>query len=475
MNVEERKRLLRELASLTHREAENVPPLRRFLPLPAHALALRDEYVVIRGGRGAGKSALFGLLNALGDSARAREFFGDSTLPDARWLDAFSQAADHPHVDTLDQFASQATGDERLRTFWMVHLLARADAVFPGLTQIPPKVAVARQGHENEPQAWIEAAESELGAVASALDLLERNLAKKSLIAFAAYDHLDRIGAFSRSTRRRYVSALLSLWLSLSNRFRHLRGKIFLREDLFDEGERGSPDASKLRPRSVSLEWDVASLYRVLVRHMVELPGMKTWLDGVKGLAFSTRQDFGAMPGEMAEPVQKALADRLAGELMGKGVGKGYTYRWIPNRLQDAQVRIVPRSILSLVGFAAGRAEKKPLSKGTRLLSPQDLQGALVPTSNARVGEIQEEYPFVGRLENLRGLHVLLERRDVVERLQIAPEAAQVGPQQSGEVIFDELVRLGVLKIREDGRVDVPDIYRYGYGILRKGGVARPK
>jgi hypothetical protein len=41
--------------------------------------------------------------------------------------------------------------------------------------------------------------------------------------------------------------------------------------------------------------------------------------------------------------------------------------------------------------------------------------------------------------------------------------------------VLDELVRLGVVAIRPDGRVDVPDIYRSGFGILRKGGVARPR
>ncbi len=44
-----------------------------------------------------------------------------------------------------------------------------------------------------------------------------------------------------------------------------------------------------------------------------------------------------------------------------------------------------------------------------------------------------------------------------------------------GEGVFDELRRTGVLEVRRDGRIDVPDIYRYGYGIKRKGGARRLK
>jgi len=48
-------------------------------------------------------------------------------------------------------------------------------------------------------------------------------------------------------------------------------------------------------------------------------------------------------------------------------------------------------------------------------------------------------------------------------------------PHIDGSTAIDELVDLGVLRIRDDGRIDVPDIYRYGFGIKRQGGVARPK
>jgi len=40
--------------------------------------------------------------------------------------------------------------------------------------------------------------------------------------------------------------------------------------------------------------------------------------------------------------------------------------------------------------------------------------------------------------------------------------------------IRDDLIRLGLIEIRKDGRIDMPDLYRVGFGLGRRGGV-KPK
>lgn len=358
----------------------------------------------------------------------------------------------------------------------MTYLLRRVLLEVPGILELPGELGFVLGAPLPDLPAWVGHAEQNLGTITTQLDALDRTLLQRDQTVFAAYDHLDRIGAFNRETRRRYVSTLLALWLSLSNRYKRIRAKIFLRDDLFVEGEHAFPDASKLRPRSVSLEWDRASIYRVAVRHLGALsPAMRDWLQGGRiPLLEDWGDDLGWMPVEMDDTAQKDFATRLAGQLMGSGVRKGYTWSWIPNRLQDAQIRIVPRSMIALLGHAAQAAQRNPLESGEPLLRPQDLQGALEPMSRSRVNEIREESPVVVRLENLRGVEVPLERKALVKKL-----AGRVTGEPSGlpeaEIVFDELVRLGVLNIRADGRIDVPDIYRYGFDIKRKGGVKRPR
>jgi hypothetical protein len=95
---------------------------------------------------------------------------------------------------------------------------------------------------------------------------------------------------------------------------------------------------------------------------------MLSWLRRLGKLELQERGSFGFMPGPMPEPVQLAFAREPAGEVMGAGAKKGYTHRWIPNRLQDAKQRIVPRTMLNLLGFAAARARQSPLGSGRRLM-----------------------------------------------------------------------------------------------------------
>jgi hypothetical protein len=477
MNTDERRELLLDLATLDYREAENRERLDRvFLPLPAHSMALRPEVVIIRGGRGAGKSALFQILSTLRTTEKVRSYFEDIRLPEATWIDAFSQNAVHPQDASLDAFA-QTQSEDMLRAFWMAHLLLRLADEMPGIADPPEQLRTAWLNHLSDPMQWVPIAQQSLGAIASGLDRFERELGNRKQLVFATYDHLDRLGTFQPLIRRKYVASLLSLWLSLSNRYRQVRAKIFLREDLLDAGELGFPDASKLRARSVSIDWDVESVYRVVVRHMAEASeGLREWVQNIgKGLTIQHDDVRGWMPGPMPEDVQKAFADHLAGEVMGAGAKKGYTYRWIPNHLQDANKQVVPRSLLVLFGLAAQKAMKQPLSSGQRLLTPQDLVDSLSETSSKRVGEIQEEYKLVNRLKNLEGRSLLLEKNEAVRLIANPIDGEMPGLSTDGRGILEELVRLGVVTIRTDGRVDIPDIYRYGLKILRKGGVARPR
>ena len=277
------------------------------------------------------------------------------------------------------------------------------------------------------------------------------------------------------------TASLLAMWLSLADRYRRIRPKIFVREDLFQASLSTFPDASKLDARSVSLEWRVEDLYRVLIKHMANTSdGLKDWVQGsVRGIPLINLGLLGWMPPptlpESGPASQKAFVDHLAGELMGSGPKKGLTYHWIPNRLQDAHARAVPRSFISLVRNAATLAVSQgPGAQNLRLLTPLELQGALESTSRRRVNELKEEFPVVARLESLRGETVMLSRKIAVDTLSRA-QSTDDEYGKDGELVLHTLIELGVMSERDDGRIDVPDIYRYGFGILRKGGVKRPR
>jgi hypothetical protein len=454
-----------------------------FLALATHKLALRPDVVVVQGTRGAGKTALFRVVHELG--SRLRDFFQDSAIPAATWVDAYSEtSAAHPATPALDELVARAGpgGDAALRAFWAVHLLGRLSREKVPCAEIPPAIAETYARAPNDPASWIDSAERGIGAAMAGLDAVESALAAERRMVFASYDHLDRLGilAQTRATRQRLVRALLALWLSSATRYRRLRGKIFLRPDLFEEAEDSFPDASKLRPRAVALSWDVGSLYRLTVRHLANRgpngSAMREWLErfGPELEDHPAGSDLGLVPGDMDEARQKRFASALAGETMGTGPKKGYTHRWIPARLRDAGGAIVPRSFLRLLHHAAVRTLGEGPPTTGPLMDPTMLVAALELTSEDRVRELGDEYPFVRRLENLDGQTMLMDQPRVIAML--AHEGAtDDGFGSDGRAVFEELRRIGMVDVRADGRIDVPDIFRYGYGIRRKGGAKAPR
>lgn len=440
----------------------------RFLPLSAHRLALRPDCIIVRGARGVGKTALFGVLRELATSARIRQFFGDDRLPDGQWIDGFMERSlSHPHTSVIDDFA-RTSAEPALRGFWIAHLLRRLHDCFPDQVVLPQFLASPPGDDLKASQTWIAEAEQHLGAMGMALDRTERALAEQGQMLFVAYDQLDRLGTFEPAVRRRCVAALLALWLSLSQRYRHLRAKIFLRDDLYNVVAAVFPDSSKLR--SVAIEWEESSLYRVAVRHMANLSlALRTFVEAVPGLRLRKPDAaIGWLPEEMDIEVQRAFVAQLAGPTMGKGPRKMHTHRWILNRLQDANGRVVPRSLLSLMGCAAEHAlgESTTVPKA-RLLRPQDLEAGLDSTSRQRLAELTEEYPILRRAENLAGLTLPLPRGQVEKELAKPVTGEDSRLPDDGGLILAELAGLGVLHIGREGQVDVADLYRSGYGIHR--------
>ncbi len=467
MTPEERTAIIEALVRLPRLDAELADPLAAFLPHAGQRRALRRDTLIVLGDRGAGKTALFRLVNNAGTSTRLRAFYEDESIPEATWIDAFSQEGmKHPEVGPMETRALRST-DLALRAFWMTHLLRRVHDEVQGIGALPPAAAGVLDHPVADVDAWLPLAEENLGAIGAALDAAERTLVAKDRTVVATYDNLDRLAPYSPEVRRRYVGTLLSLWLSLASRYQKLRGKIFLRDDLFNGGELGFADAGKLRMRAESITWNQEALYRVVVRHLaVASEPVRAWLGDVRGLVLRDRGGFGGVPGEMPEDVQRAFMSKLAWRVLGKGVIKSETHSWVVNRLWDAHQRVTPRVMLWFFGFAGEAAQSRKFwTQNNTPLIADDLVKAIERTSAERMEEIKEEYPGAMRIESLRGMKLPLRRDDVIDRLgKQRPEEREGLPPQ-GEVIMSELLRCGVIRQGEEGKLDVPDIFRYAVGI----------
>jgi len=469
--MDERSLQLEAFSALARLDVESSASLRTFLPLFRHVWALSADILIVLGARGSGKTALFKLVRDAGSAGKLRAFLGNQRIPDALWIDAFSQDnRNHPDVGVMEQFGVGA-GDIALRAFWVAHLLRVARQEVQGLSPLPDIVQSIIAAPPNDLSTWVPMAEANLGPVFTALDAIDKHLASEGRTVVALYDYLDRIAQFTPDVRRRYVRSLLSLWLSLSNRYKQLLGKIFLRDDLFQASEIDFTDANKLRGRAEKLEWDAESLYRVVIRQVLNLrddrgtAAVRELLAEVPGLQVDDLGEFGLMPAKMSEDTYKAFVSRVAGKVIGRGVAKGATHAWILGRLNDAHQRITPRAVMWMFGYAAEAAIARPPGRNKALLSASDLLKALRRTSKDRALEVLEEDKLAKRLENLRGQKIPFARADIVKLLSIRRNDEEPGIPEHGESVLKELLRLGLLREDENGKIDVPDIYRYGFEI----------
>lgn len=269
------------------------------------------------------------------------------------------------------------------------------------------------------------------------------------------------------------------MWLDRWRRWDRIRPKIFLRTDLFRDDFLSFPDASKLQAHQIRLEWKHSWLYQLLVKRLANSgTEMTEYLQNIPGLIIENKTDLG-WTATSNEKLFEELIQMMIGKYMGANAKKGITYRWIPNHLQDAGGRIAPRSFLKLFALAAQSRiqQHSTVEQNTLLLQPSDLQGALMNTSDDRILELQEEYPWLESLKmSLVNLSAPMPKEVFLERVKSTTWIPEKQPPVTNpEGILQYLLQLGIIEGRLDGRINMPEIYLYGFQVKRKGGVKRPK
>ncbi|MBI5498745.1 MAG: hypothetical protein HY907_00770, partial [Deltaproteobacteria bacterium] len=178
------------------------------------------------------------------------------------------------------------------------------------------------------------------------------------------------------------------------------------------------------------------------------------------------------------EGVQRGLFELLADKWMGRDPKRGRAYTWLPRHLGDSAGRSSPRSFLEAIRVAAEQtASDAPLA-----LSAAGIREGVQAASQRRVTEIGEDHPWVrAAMEPLRDLLVPCGLPDVQERWnddvmnavkdasanKLPPRHLTEGPVG----LSKDLAALGVFQVLDEGRINVPDVYRVAFGLRRRGGV----
>jgi len=487
----DRRRLLDDLAEFaTGGVAESTAQesdesfFRAHLPIPEHRRVLDRDTMLILGGRGTGKTQLFDALRRLDNPSLLAPGMGAASVCEA-YVTGFTttRTSDHPRSEVLQRCL---TGDAEgtARNFW-VGLLA---GVLLQDEQVRTRLKAHLRGDVPQrledslasPGRWLTLVDEHLDDVLNALDRVDEALKGEGRYLYVTYDDLDVL-ATKMTHVYPLVRELLALWLRNSRRWGNLRCKVFLRTDIFDADELAFTDSSKLRPRSVTLRWVPDNLYRLVLKRLLNGKLGDEWRkylkDPLRSERIRTEHPWGIVP-TTGEPEHKEVVKVLVGSYMGSDPRRGATYSWFLNHLRDSLKDIAPRSFLKLFEASAKRQLASGLPRSDHLLEPQHIAGALGDVSTDRISELtNEEYPWIRTIaKQLDRKTVPMERREFRKLLtQIEWSEGSKPLYVEPDRLIDYLLSLGILRATDDGRIHVPDIYLYGFGLRRKGGIRRPR
>lgn len=303
------------------------------------------------------------------------------------------------------------------------------------------------------------------------------------------FDALDRCADDWKSMYRA-IRGLLQTALEMRS-YKRLRVKVFLRSDQVNEAEIADfPDASKILSSAVELSWPRRELYGLLWHSLA---------NGRNGEVFRTffghddsvsaspdgQKPLFAVPRLSNEEDQREKFHAISGPWMGANARRGFPYTWVPNHLADTEGRVSPRSFLAALRTAADDTANNR-SEYEYALHYDSIKRGVQEASKIRVSELREDYPWVDRaMRPLEGMVVPCVFREIEDRWQsegvlerlaqeMEQKAVKLPPrriEQGTEGVREDLEFLGVFMRMRDGRVNIPDVFRVGYGLGRRGGV----
>jgi hypothetical protein len=474
---------LARLPDIAAQEDLTPPPLTRIYVPSEHQRALSLDSTVVVGMRGAGKS----LWTAVLTSDSHRRFV--AALAGVRALDRAVVRVGFGLDESNKRFPNSATlakmtasGVDPVVIWKTVTLVNARDAV-----------GAPRDPHLD----WSSAATQNMSMPEEAdreLEEIDGKLASEGKILLVVFDALDRLGKGWAEVRTLLTGALR---FALECRARRaIRLKFFLRPDMEEDAEIWKfPDSSKLRHSKVALGWRTADLYALVLTFLAndEQGGEQfreetarltnvSW-SATDGLFFVPRILLGD------EGPLRTIVEGVAGPWMGLSKKRGFTYTWIPTHLADAAGRMSPRSLLLTLKRAAEVSlERHP--GHSYALHYEAIQQGVTRASQVRIDEIKEDYPWVEPLlEAARGLSVPFSPNELTDRWtperldDVVTAGAKLPPRRfttdpirkhTVSALVDDLIELAVLYRTDDGRLNMPDIFRVGFGIKRKGGVKPP-
>lgn len=457
----------------------------------AHIQALALDRSLVIGMRGAGKSFWSGVLTD--DTLRptlvqfVKGYGALVKVCSIRWDQGNSLSPNLPYSSDLTQALDDGLEP---RLLWLTLILneLREECHRRGITVELPAIT---NGWINVLQ-W---AKSNSDAIRRAFEQLNTALTRDGQVVLVVMDGLDRMAAqLAQSVD--WLRGLLQLLLEA----RHLKGlrfKVFLREDMtIMSSVLSFPDASKLINEAVHLKWSREEIYALhwhkLAQHSQKFQNL---IEENFGPVKSGEQGYQHPSLTKSAPNERQLTVFLE-YLASPYIGSGRVYLWWYKHLADGKNRVSPRTFAASLKEALKSSEKHDNSY---VLTSNGIKQGVRAASEARIEELKEDYfwvpealsAFNDRLTpafvkeiygvwsgaSIEGQTIpKIIREQCIQRKIFLPWDDSDKLKSLSQKLRDTLVELGILILRDkETRLDIPDIYRLGYRIRKRGGVTPRK
>jgi hypothetical protein len=479
----------------------SLPAQQLFLPWH-HRKALQLDCSLVIGARGVGKTAWARALLANQDdqpsTALPTEIFPYPLTVVAGFSD--QAQASHPSPGI---FAELMRDQDDPYSLWLAVLLRALGSDNTPSLPIESWAATLDwvRGHQEEAWAMLRQADQAL---------LQEN--RGLLLVFDALDRVSPDGDWLKVSAA--IRALLRLILELKG-FKSLHGKVFLRTDQYTRGNfTDLPDIAKIRATRVELLWSLTDLHGLLwqclcngtpsearehfrawsqeVSSMGQFSLINRLIDSIQSpggdgaslnIERSHRWELPAAV-QQDEPIQRALFEKLAGRRMGRDSRRGMPYTWIVNHLADAQGQTTPRSFLTAIRKASEETRHRYRDAEYPLFY-DGLKLGVQAASVYRIEELGEDYPWLSELMRpfANSASVPMPEavfdRDLVKAFESIPAGVpgllerlpKELRSQGVHGLVTYLCQLGLFTQMKDERLNMPDIYRIGFKLGRKGGI----
>ena len=305
---------------------------------------------------------------------------------------------------------------------------------------------------ENESEAE-QKRDSNLPVYVSAIRVhLESILRKVGLCLWLMIDRLDEIFPRRSLLETRALRALLRTLRLFDSR--HIRVKIFLRDDIFEQvvsSKRGFTALTHITSRkSKTLQWSEDQILTMIVKRLFAHKPLQEYCD-INSQRLESSKDY-----------RRAAFYKVFPEAVFKGPGRTTTLRWIYRHAADGRNVVTPRDVIEMLTrakqFQMEMVHADPLGTSDDILSAAAIRHGFKEMSKwKRTTFLQAEFPHLwDHIEKFVGGKTEYEDATIAKLLG-----------RNCKDVVDDLVAVGILR-KERRRSDGGNVYKIPF-LYREG------